>query len=401
MSDALQNLRIVNFGWIWAGPVFGHLFADFGAEVIKVESNQRLDYTRRLPPYLHDVPNQSLYGHNTYRNQLSISLELSTARGQALARELVRQSDIVAENFQPGTLQKLGLDYQELCKVKPDLIMISLSTAGQTGPLRDIVTLGSAMASLTGVDSLQGYLEDGAPLPVGTANSDPLSGVFGVIAVLAALRHRRLTGQGQYIDMSQWEASTTLMSGPILDYTMNQRVWGVQDNLDMLMAPHNVYPCQGGDSWVSIAVGSEEEWQGLCRAMGEPGWRREERFADAFNRLRHRRELDSLIEVWTRQRTSWEAARALQKEGVAAFPALSTREVYEDGHYAERECWVNVEHPHGRESIYGVHWKMSKSPGSVRQPAPLLGQHNDYVFCELLGLSQAQSDELKAAKVIY
>ena len=406
----LDGVRAINFCWYWVGATITHILADMGAEVIKVDSRARLEVLKSIPPYLGGItdPDRSLWPHNISRNNLGITANLDTQKGRDLIKELVREVDIVAENWTPGTMRKLGLDYQALRRIKPDLIMISPSAAGQWGPLHRINTFGSVLSCLAGIDTIQGY-EGERPMPFGMAITDPAAGLVGAYAVLAALRHRAITGEGRYIDFSQWEAMTTMLGAPILDYQWNGRVPAPMGNRDPLWVPHNVYPSKpspgapqgAGGSWVCIAVYSDDEWEGLCRALGDPAWRREPRFADKFRRKRHEEDLDDLIAQWTRQRTHYDAAAALQKEGVPAFPALSARDLFTDPHYRARNDWVEIEHPLGRETIYGIHWKFSDTPGAIRLPCPLIGQHNDRIFGELLGHPTDDIEALKAAKAIY
>ena len=255
------------------------------------------------------------------------------------------------------------------------------------------------LSSLAGLDALNGY-ESERPLSLGPI-SDPLGGVMGAFAVLAALRHRDETGEGRYIDFSEWEGMATMLAPQVLDHVWNGRLQGTSGNRDPLFVPHNVYRCRGEDSWVAIAVYTEDEWRGLLRAMGQPRWAGEPRFADKFRRKRHEADLDALIARWTRRRDREEAAWTLQREGVAATPAASARDLYTDPHWIARDAWLERWHPLGREVIYGIHWKLSETPGSVRLDAPLIGQHNDYVFGDVLGVAAAELRRLEAARVTY
>ncbi|MEE9285611.1 MAG: CoA transferase, partial [Dehalococcoidia bacterium] len=387
----LKGLRVLNFGWYWVCAVISHILADMGAEAIKIESWQRLEILKSLAPFLGGVeePDRCMWAHNLSRNNLGITVDLQSPRGRDLIRDLVRQSDVVAENWTPGTMKKLGLDYESLREIRPDLIMISPSAAGQWGPLHQINTYGSVLSPLAGIDGMNGY-EGERPVPFGMSLPDPIAGVVGAYAVLAALRHRNETGEGRYIDFSQWEAMTTTLGVPLLDYHWNRRVPGPMGNRNPIFVPHNVYPCVGDDSWVSIAVYSEQEWQGLCRALGDPPWRDDPRFADKFRRKRNEPALDALIGEWTRQRTHYEVAALLQAQGVAAFPASSARDVYTDPHWKARDAWVEMQHLFGSEVIYGLHLKFSDTPGSVRTNCPLNGEHNARVFGELLGVPEGE-----------
>ncbi len=397
----LASLRVINFGWVWAAPALAHTLADMGAEVIKIESHKRPDIIRLIPPNLKDQPFESLFAHGTLRNNLGITLDLTTARGQAIARDLVRTADVVVENFSPRVMQRYGLDYPAVRRLRPDAVMISLSAAGQNGPLANITTYGSIISCLAGLDGHQGYIGRGKPSRYGITVPDPLMGIFGAFAVLAALRHRARTGRGQYIDLSQWEASTSLLGGPLMDYFMNGRIQYPRGNRDEMMAPHGVYPCKGVDCWVAIAVKTDEEWRRLAEAIGRPDLSEDERFADVYSRQTHHDALDQLVASWTQRRTPMQVTRKLQRLGIAAFPSLSEQDVFEDPHFKARGDWVQVEHPLGTEMIYGVPWKLSKTPGGIRKRAPSMGEDNRKVYGEILGLPAGEMDALEAQKVFY
>lgn len=402
----LSGFRVVDFGWVMAGPIAGFLLADMGAEVIKVETRKRVDATRRGIPVYKATPEEELEllpGFNAInRGKLGITVDLADPRGKELVKALVRASDAVTENFSPRVLQELELDYDALKKVKPDIVMLSLSSQGQHGPLHDVTTYANSLAALGGIYSLNGYYGETIPTRIQTAYADALGGIHGAIAVMMALYHRQMTGEGQYIDCSQMEAAVCLVGEGIMDYSMNKRDQVPQGNRHPAMAPHGNYPCQGEDKWVAIAVKSEEEWQALCQAMGNPAWAKESHFIDRFSRLQHWQELDKRISQWTWQSTPAEVTEMLQKVGVAATPVMSILEKHDDPHYQARQVFVEVEHPKiGRASIPNVTWKLSDTPGRVQGPAPLLGQHNEYIFGQVLGYSHAQIAQLIEEQVIY
>ncbi len=386
----LEGIRVANLGWIWAAPVLGHLMADMGAQVVRIESGISLK----------NVPAQTFNFHNIQRSAMSITLDLSKPEAVALTRRFIETCDVVIENYRPGTMERWGLSYRDLRQIRPDIIMASLSAAGQDGPLRSISTFGSSLGSLTGLDSLQGYY-DNRPIPAGMALPDPFNGILGLYAILVALRHRQRTGRGQYIDLSQWEATTCTIGGPLLDWQMNRRIEGTRGNRDPAWAPHNVYPARGQDRWVAIAVKTQEEWLALRRAMGNPAWAFEPPFADAFRRLRNQDELDRRIAQWTAPRDNMEVTRLLQSAGVAAFPSMSNQELFNDPHFLEREGLVELHHPFGTETVYGIHWKLSGTPGRIRRAAPLLGQENAWVFQDLLGVPEEELRRLQSAQVVY
>ena len=407
----LEGYRVVDFGWVMAGPILGHLLADMGAEVIKIESRQRLDAARRGRPIIGEQTSAGDAGeqfdliplfHAVNRGKLSITVDLSQPKSAELIKRVVSVSDVVTENFSPSVLEKMGLDYKHLARVNPSLIMVSLYAAGEYGPLRDIRTYAPSITSLSGMDSLVGYPGEDLQSMIGLNFADPNAGLIGFVALLAALYHRKRTGTGQNIDVSQWEATTALVGQAIMDYTMNGRTQKPQGNHHPGMAPYGNYPCTGEDKWVSIAVRTEEEWQAFCSVIGDPAWTNDARFTDTFGRIAHRSDLDKLVAEWTSQHSQYEVMELLQREGVAAMPVMSIDEQFVDPHYRERETYVEIDQPLvGVETIYGLPWRLSETPGEVNRPAPMLGQHNQYIFGELLGLSEAEIAQLIEEQVIF
>ncbi len=400
----LEGIRVANFGWVWAGPVVGQTLGFLGAEVYKVESRARIDLTRNLPPFAEGVrdPNRSLSNHACWAGNGSVTLNLKRPEAQELARRLIASCDVVVENFGPGVMNKIGLGYPDLCEVKPDLVMFSMPAAGLNGPLKDIRTYGLSLTSTTGLDSLTGYL-GGPPVPVENAFSDPYNGIMGAFAILVALQHRKRTGKGQHIDYSQQEAVMQMVGPAFMDYVLNGRVAGPIGNRHPLAvaAPHGVFPCAGEDRWISIAVADEGEWQGLCAAMGDPGWARAPEFADLQRRVQNIDDLHARLASWTTDFDDRELAELLQQHGVAAAPVLNVADLLHDPHYRARSTFVEVEHPLGfRETIYGAYVKMSRTRAAV-SPGPSIGRDNDRVFRELLGIPEDRYRQLVDAEVIY
>lgn len=399
----LAGIRVIDFGWVWAAPTLSQLMADFGAEVVKVESRRNLDFYRRTRPTVPDLapgPDSTVWHHHVNRNKLSLTVDLSWPEGVDLVKRLVGISDVVTENFSPRVLAKYGLGYQDLRRIKPDIIMASLSAAGSNGPLRDIVTYGPSLCGLAGLDSLVGYPDENV-LGMQVAYADPTAGITGVFAVMAALLYRERSGKGQHIDMSQWEATSALLGEAIMDYTMNRSVHGPAGNRHKFMSPHGCYPCEGDDAWITIAVSGEEEWRALCRVMGDPDWSKDERFADGFRRLENREKLDARIAAWTRNYPKMELQERLQAAGVAAMAVYNLEDVYVDPHQDARHAYEPLPHPLvPADILYGVCWKLSETPGSLRRHAPLLGEHNEYILCDLLGVDGDTVERLIEQKVI-
>jgi crotonobetainyl-CoA:carnitine CoA-transferase CaiB-like acyl-CoA transferase len=394
--------RVLDFGWVWAGTVCGQVLADMGAEVIKVESRRRLDGLRLGRVFeVGETIELNPQFHNLNRGKRSITVDMSTAEGADLLRRLAAECDLVIENFAPGVLAKYGLDYEGMQKVNPSVVMISLTAAGSYGPLADILAYAPIVHSLSGMDGLIGY-PDGTVVGSKHAYLDVLASLYGAYAALAALRHRSMTGEGQYVDLSEWEVATSQLGEAVLGYSMNGHVPVPRGNRHPTLAPHGNYPCRGEDEWVSIAIRTEEEWRGFCRALGQPQWTADPRFAYREGRVCHAVDLDRCITSWTHEQDSWEVTNRLQKHGVAAFPCLTAEGLFVDPHYSAHGLYQPIEHPVvGVEFLYSSPWRFSETPPRIAAPAPLLGQDNDYVFGELLGISAEDLARLTDAKVVW
>ena len=397
----LQGVRVIDFGQAVAVPFATQWLALMGAEVIVVESHHRLG-NRVWPPFADDVQGLNRSGlFNLYQgNKLSCTLNLRTEGGREIARALVRIADAVTENYSTGTMERLGLGYREVVKLRPDLIMLSMSAVGRSGPMKNFVGFHSAVLMMSGLAALTGY-PGGHPRIMGSVFPDPVSGMYAVFAVLGALYRRSKTGLGQYVEVAMTEAMMALMPEAIFDYTLNNREPERVGNRDPAKAPHDVYRCRGEDAWIAISVGSDEQWAAMCDAMGHEEWRRDPRFADALARWGHREELNALVQTWTAERTPREATCRLQAAGVPAGPSFTTADLLEDPHLRERGFVVEVDHPEvGRRLMGTVPWKTSDLPPVEHRHAPLLGEHNHYVLCELLGLSPREVERLIEAGVV-
>jgi benzylsuccinate CoA-transferase BbsF subunit len=400
----LAGLRVANFGWGLVGPTAGQLLAFLGAEVIKIESRVRPDIQRTIPPFANGVPDpdRSIQNHAFWAGNRSASLNLKTREGCELARELVALSDVVIENFGHGAMERLGLGYATLRERSPQLIFASLSSTGQFGPLAGYRTYGNSLSSLAGLDGLTGYA-DGRLQAMENAYADPLGGVIGALAILLALAHRERTGRGQHIDYSQLEGALQLVGPTLLDYVFNGRVGGPIGNRHPVGAgaPHGVFPCRGGDCWIAIAVHSDAEWQGLVRALGDDeGWARDPAYAHARGRVAAIERLHARLADWARRFERDALAARLQAEGVPASPVCDVADLLDHPHYRARRTFIEVAHPLGfRETIYGAYVKCSRTRPDIR-PGPAIGQDNDYVFRELLGLSAQRYRELVERRVI-
>jgi crotonobetainyl-CoA:carnitine CoA-transferase CaiB-like acyl-CoA transferase len=396
--DLLEGVRVADFTHAFAGPTGTVMLALMGAEVIKIESSTYSDVASRDPKYAKAMENVGIF-HCTNINKLSIRLNLKRQEAIDLAKRLVKISDIVVENFRPGVMEKLGLGYSALKRVKPDIIMVSLSSHGATGPEREFGAYAAQMGPLSGLSSVTGY-RDCPPAPI-RSTADTLAGVTTILPLLAALNYRRRSGKGQHIDSSAIESLSIGMSDIFMDYTMNKRVRNRDGNRHDFMAPHNCYACKGVDKWVSIAVATEEEWKAFCGAIGNPAWIKDEKFKDGLTRWENQEELDRLIGEWTRNYTSSEVMTILQKAGIAAVPSFTNKEIVEDPHCKERGVFAEVNQPHsGKQIQMRLPWKLSSAPQVPIRPVPLLGEHIDYVFGNLLGVSQEEIKRLEEEEVI-
>ena len=402
MQSALQGIRVIDFGHVLAGPWCTMQLASLGAEVIKVETRARPDEQRAQHgkgAVDNLEANSNFFEINLGKK--SVSINLSTAEGKELARKLVSTADIVLENMRPGVMTKLGLDYDELIKVKPDLIMLSLSGFGATGPLRRYAAYNPCFTSVGGTSHLTGYAEK-KPNTMTNSGGDARAGTAAVFATLVALKFRQETGKGQYIDSSSSEVINSMIGDQMMDYAMNRRSPKRHGNSDKVMAPHNVYRCCGTDEWVSIAIGSETEWQGLVRAIGNPAWALEPEFATMNARKANEERLNALISEWTAEKNYIEAMNLLQAEGVAATPSFKAEDLFSDPHVLARGQVQEVDHPVlGRRKTITSPYLMSETPPRIRGTAPFLGADNHYVLCELLGLSEEEVKRLADEQIAY
>lgn len=399
----LEGVRVADFGWILAAPQCTAWLGVMGAEVIRIESRQRLDPIRFLGQNPRDPkgPDGSPLFNGLNYSKKGITLNLGHPRGAALAKEIVRRSDIVVENFTAGMMKRWGLGYEELCQVKPDIIMVSGSPLGQYGPDSHSVGWGPITQASAGICHLTGY-PDGPPVSLGGTWPDYMVGVVMAYAVLAALYCRRRTGTGQYIDLAMAEVVTAMLPEAVMDYTMNRRDQGRRGNQDDVMVPHNVYRCRGEDAWVAIAVETEEEWQNFCHAAGHPEWAADARFRGRESRKAHEQELDQLITAWTRERDRLDITRLLQGAGVAATPVYDTESLIADPQFRHWNFLVTPGHPvTGDHPVAGIPGKYSAIDTLRYTPAPCLGQDNEEVFGTLLGLSREEIARLQEEKVIY
>ena len=400
----LAGVRILDLSWVWAGPHCTMMLAFLGAEVIKVESSARLDITRRtqpFPPEMASGVNRSGYFACLNQAKKSIGINLSQPQGRELVKQLARRCDVMISNFGTGVLEKLGLGAEAMHSVNPDLIIAMISAFGQTGPLRHYMGYGPLISPLAGLSAVTGY-EDGVPQDIGMPYGDPNGGVYTAFAIAAALWARqRHGGGGQVIDLSMWEAMLCTSFEAWMNHALGNPPYSPMGNHDPVWAPHNVYRCQGDDDWVAIAATHEQEWQALCRAIGQPGLADDPRFCHAAARKANEAALDHHIGAWCATRECWTITRTLATAGVPAFPSMSMRALLDDAHLKARQCFTHWEHPEvGQRPLMGAPWRFTNRPNGLGSHAPLLGQHTDAVLEALLGLDVEQRARLRAEGVV-
>ena len=379
----LKELRVLDFGWVWAGALPGQLLSFLGAEVIKVESRKRVDFMRLGPPIVGDKPDfeQQPMFHSVNRGKLSLSADLQQPRARELILDLVAHCDVVVENFAPGVMTRLGFDYATLSRRRPDLVMLSLSGGGQSGELSRMRSYASTISAFTGLDSLCGYPGE-PPLGVQQSYPDPHASLVGAVGVLAALYRRAATGKGDYIDLAQMDAGLTTVGEAMI----------ALDLLGDVPASDSVFErtvrCAGEDNWVAVEARTQEEWRALARLVGYCG--------DDVAAV------DEPLAAWCRGRDHIAAMRELQEAGVPAGAVTTTADRFADPHFRSRGAYFETVHPViGKEVVYGdpVHWLRGRGDFEVRR-APLLGEANHYVVCDVLGRSEREYEQLVADEVL-
>jgi benzylsuccinate CoA-transferase BbsF subunit len=395
----LVGIRIADFTWAWAGPHGTLLLAMLGAEVIKIESRARLDHARVISLMIGDVRggiDESPFFNDLNLNKLSLTLNLKTEEARDIARRIVAVSDVVTANMRPGVLDRMGLSYEDLREVKPDIIVLSSSAVGSTGPERLSTGYAPTFAAMSGVVDYTGYPDE--PPTLLTGSVDLRVGAMAAFAVLAALHHKQRTGEGQYIDLSSTEVMSAMMGEAFLEYSMTGRVPERTGNRDSAMAPHGCYRCQGEPRWITIAVGDDAEWAALTSVIGDPELD-DAAFAGPLERWQNQDRLDEIVGRWTRERSADEAVTRLQRAGVAAMPVHTGATLAADPHIRERGVFQKVTHPKlGERLAVGPIWKLEGT--GIRRASPLLGEHTQYVLREILGLSEDEIERLERSDAL-
>jgi len=392
--QVFEGIKVAEFAAVAAGPAIGKHMADHGALVVHVESYERPDGFRlNYPPY-----KDNKYGLNRAgsfaicnNNKYGVTIDLKAKEGVDLALELIEWSDVVIENFTPGTIKKLGIGYEEMKRVNPRIILFSTCNQGQTGPHAFHPGFGSHLSSLCGFTYVTGY-PDRLPCILGPY-VDFVAVGYGVIAVTAALEHRRRTGEGQWIDLAQYEAGVQFMIPALLEYSTNHRVVERDGNRHRFAAPHNTYRCKGDDRWCAVSVFNDEEWKALCECMGREELISDPRFKTIPARKEHEDEVDKEVGNWTLGLTPEEVFKKLQDNGVKAGIVQTLEDLFADPQLKHRSFWVPVDHPEiGRYHAEGPPFILSKTPFKIDRPAPMIGEHNEVVFKKFLAAGKKAKD---------
>ncbi len=399
----LVGVKVVDFGWALAGAFVGKHLADYGAQVVRVESRTRIDPVRKnqlvSKSSRSSVDDKPVFTHyNTSKYSLALNLKHPLAK--SVIERLVCWADVVNENFTPGTMTKLGLDYTCLKQIKPDIIMLGTSVYGQTGPLAQEWGVDGTGAGASGYRYLTGW-PDRDPVDSGSPWGDIVLPLVGALAVVAALDYRRRTGKGQYIDTSMIGVCTHVITPALLDWQANRHLQSREGNRNAAAAPHGVFPCRGDERWCAISVSSEAEWQAFCRVLGDPDRANDPRFATQELRKQNEDALEQLIAEWTRQYPAEQVMEMMQAAGVPAGLVETAEDLEHDPQLQAREWLVSMEHPAmGRLNHPVPAWKLSKTTAQVRR-SPCIGEHDEHVCTQLLGMSADEFARMRDQQVFY
>ena len=398
----LQGVKVTDFTWIGAGSFTTKLLADLGADVVKLETATRPDTLRLMPPFKDKITGLNRSGYFADRNtsKRSVALNMKHPKARALAQQMIAQSQVVINNFTPGVMAKFGLGYEDICSFKPDIIFVAMSLLGASGPERDYLGYGHMINAMSGLLRLSGHAGR-EPTGTGTNYPDHIPNpTHAVFALLAALRHLRRTGEGQYVDVAQLEPAVALLGPTLLEWTVNGVDRKRHGNAHESCAPHGVYPTLGDDRWIALAVTDAAQWQALA-ALLDPSWLANPQWADSEGRRRDAAALDAAISVATADREGQALMRELQARHVPAGVVQDSADVIRDPQLVHRQQWVRLQHPEMGDSLYSAPpMHLSATPAWPRRPAPLLGQHTREVCHEWLAMDDAAIDQLIAEQVL-
>jgi crotonobetainyl-CoA:carnitine CoA-transferase CaiB-like acyl-CoA transferase len=404
MSEQLpfDGVKVADFSWVWVGPTTGKYLADHGATVVRVETENPPDRMRAIGPYKDGVPgaNRSHAFADFNTSKLGLSLNLKNPAAIDVARRLIAWADLYIESFKPGTVDDLGIGYETARSVNPSIIMASTCLMGQSGPAANFAGFGSHAGAFAGFYEITGW-PDLPPDGPWTAYTDGVAPRFLASTIIAALDHRRRTGVGQHIDASQMEAGLQFLAPQIVDFNVSGRVVSRDGNRSETMAPHGAYPCSGDDQWCAIAVEDDEQWHSLCHVLGDSDWSDDDRFRTAEGRLGHQEEIDAHLGEWTSSRSAQDVMAVLQSAGVPAGVVQRSSDLLGDPQLEHRRFFRYMDHPEmGNIPHTGDRFRIRGYEGGPRFPAPLLGQHNEVVMREILGMTDEEMADVIASGAI-
>lgn len=395
----MAGVKVADFSWVVAGPLVGRALADFGATVVRVESSTRVETARMMQPFYDGVPgpeNSALYG-TCNAGKLGVTLDLKSEQGRGVARDLIRWADVVIESYAPGLMVKWGLDYESVRADNPSVIMLSTSLTGQTGPSAALAGYGNIGASLSGYQDLVGW-PDRPPIGPFGPYTDYVAPRLSLVLLLAALDHRRRTGEGCYLDVAQSEIGVLLLSPQLADYFDRGTIAQRHGNADERFAPHGVFECRpeaGADRFVAISACTDEQWRALADVIGQPELAADPRYVGAADRLASAGDLEVLIAAWAADLLARDVEARLQRRGVPSHVCASSADWSHDPQLAHRDHLCTIPHPSfGTATVEGPRYLLSETPGVVSRAAPQLGQDNEYVLRTVLGYSDAKYDLL-------
>lgn len=397
-----KGLKIVSFCWAVVGPLTMKYFADFGATVIRMETAKRPCTLRISTPYKDGKAglDRSGYFNHFSANILSMALNMEHSEAPRVINKLVSQADVVMENFTPGIMEKWGLDYEALKKIKPDIIMLRQSGFGSQGPNSRQPAFGMILAAMAGIPNFIGW-PDREPLPIGvSAYTDCISPRFAAAALITALDYRNKTGKGQLLDISQFETALSFIMPALLDYSVNGREPSRIGNSCEYAVPHGIYPCKGEDRWCAIAVTSDEQWINLCRVLGNPDLGTDPDYSTLLKRKAREVEVNQFVSTWTINHTPEEVMSQLQLEGVPAGVVKNAEDIYNDPQLAQRNLFWKMKHAEmGEFTHLGQGFILSDTPAFAARPSPRLGEHTEYVCTQILGMSDVEFADLASTGV--
>jgi crotonobetainyl-CoA:carnitine CoA-transferase CaiB-like acyl-CoA transferase len=389
-KKVFEGIKIAEFAWVVVGPASSRYMGDHGATIVKIESHKRLDTNRINGPFVGNdpTPESSMFYGRHNPNKYCVTIDLQNPSGRELAWKLIKWADVMTESFSPGTMEKWGMGWEDVRKVRPDIIYLSSSMQGRGGPHSSYAGYGQNAANFSGFSEVSGWPDRRPSAPYG-AYTDYVCARFASLAVMAALINRRKTGKGQYIEQSQFESSLHFLMPAMMDYQINGNILHRNGNRSPVAAPHGVYPSLGEDRWIAVSAMDEKQWAAFCKATGNSALASQKEYSDLAARKQNEDSLDKIVAAWTVKYSPQEAEAILQKAGVPAHVVSRPSDIYNDQQLASRKYFTTLEQAAMGKQKYEPQscFILSKTPREQVMPSPMVGEHNEYVFKELLGMS--------------